>query len=177
MMIRILNEVLGNSTDALKYEQEAPFKPLLYISTTMKVQEQIKSHLASLSEPKRSEMNELHQFILQTLPGCKQWFDNGLDETGRTMTNPTIGYGEQTLQYANGKTRDFFQIGLSANSTGISVYILGIKDKSYLKNTYSKLMGKASITGYCIKFKTIQQIDMTILGSAIQDGVKLTSKN
>ena len=41
-----------------------------------------------------------------------------------------------------------FQIGLSANKTGISVYILGIEDKKYLAQTYGKDLGKASVTGY-----------------------------
>jgi hypothetical protein len=32
------------------------------------------------------------------------------------------------MKYADGTSRDFYQIGLSANTTGISVYIMGIED-------------------------------------------------
>jgi hypothetical protein len=43
----------------------------------MNIQEQIKKHMDSQPEPKRSEMQELHQRILQGLPGCKLWFNDG----------------------------------------------------------------------------------------------------
>ena len=121
----------------------------------MNVQEQIKEYIASQAEPKRSEMQELHQLTLQVLPGCKLWFDNGKNSENKTVSNPTIGYGFYIIKYADGKTRDFFQIGMSGNTTGISVYIIGIKDKTYLTKTFGKKLGKASVTGYCIKFKTV----------------------
>jgi hypothetical protein len=143
----------------------------------MNVQEQIKEYITSQPEPKRSEMQELHDHILQVLPGCKLWFDNGKNSENKTVSNPNIGYGFYTIKYADGKTRDFFQIGLSANTTGISVYILGIKDKTYLAQTYGKEIGKASVTGYCIKFKTLKDINIDILEAAIRYGVEVTSEN
>ncbi len=59
---------------------------------------------------------------------------------------------------------------MSANKTGISVYIIGIKDKTYLAKTYGKKLGKASVTGYCIKFKTLKDINIDILKDAIRYG-------
>ena len=143
----------------------------------MDVQEQIKEYITSQPEPKRSDMQELHQHILQTLPGCKLWFDDGKNSENKTVSNPNIGYGSYTIKYADGKTRDFFQIGLSANTSGISVYILGIKDKTYLPQTYGKEIGKASVTGYCIKFKKLKDININILEAAIRHGVEFTSEN
>src|SRR5438876_10405562 len=110
----------------------------------MNVQGQIKEYIASQPEPKRSDMKELHRIILQEMPACKLWFLDGKDDKGKTVSNPNIGYGLQTIKYADGKTREFYQIGMSANTTGISVYILGIKDKKYLARTYEKKLGKAS---------------------------------
>jgi Domain of unknown function (DU1801) len=138
----------------------------------MKVQEQIKKYITSQPEPKRGEMQELHKFILQVLPGCKLWFLDGKNSENKTVSNPNIGYGFYTIKYADGTTREFYQIGLSANTTGISVYILGIKDKTYLARTYGKILGKASVTGYCIKFKTLKDINMDILETAIRCGVE-----
>src|SRR5476651_1987381 len=143
----------------------------------MNVQEQIKEYIASQPEPKRIDMQELHQRTLQVLPGCKLWFDNGKNSENKTVSNPTIGYGFQTIKYADGKTRDFFQIGLSANKTGISVYILGIKDKTYLAQTYGKELGKASVTGYCIKFNKLKDINPIVLEAAIRYGFEATSEN
>ncbi len=138
----------------------------------MTTQEQIKNYIASQPEAKRSDMQALHHLILQVLPGCRLWFDDGKNNENKTVSNPTIGYGLHTIKYADGKTREFFQIGLSANATGISVYILGIKDKKYLAQTYGGKMGKAKVTGYCIRFKTLKDINTDTLETAIRYGIE-----
>jgi len=143
----------------------------------MNVQGQIKEYIASQPEPKRSDMQALHSAILQAIPKCKLWFLDGKDDKGKVVSNPNAGYGSYTIKYADGTTREFYQIGLSANTTGISVYIMGIKDKKYLANVYGKKLGKASVTGYCIKFKTIKDINVDILQEAIRDGVEITGKS
>ena len=137
----------------------------------MNVQEQIKKYITSQPEPKRSDMQELHRITLQVLPEGKLWFYNGKNSKNQTISNPTIGYGFQTITYANGQTREFFRIGMSANKTGISVYILGITDKTYLAQTYGKKIGQARVTGYCIRFKTLKAIDTDILEAAMRYGV------
>lgn len=104
----------------------------------MDIQEQIEKLITSQPEPKRTDMQTLHRLILKVSPACKLWFDDGKNSENKTVSNPTIGYGLHTIKYANGKTREFFQIGMSANTTGISIYILGIKDKLYLAQTYGK---------------------------------------
>src|SRR5258705_775888 len=121
----------------------------------MNVQEQIEKYITSQPEPKRSEMQELHRFILQVLQGCKLWFLDGKNSENKTVSNPNIGYGLYTMKYTDGKTREFYQIGMSANKTGISIYILGIEDKTYLAQTYGKELGKASVTGYCIRVNNL----------------------
>jgi len=141
----------------------------------MNEQEQIRAYINGQPEPKRSDMQTLHMLILQILPGCKLWFDNGKNAESKTVSNPTIGYGFYTIKYADGKTRDFFQIGLSANQTGISLYILGIKDKTYLAKTYGKELGKAKVTGYCIRFKMLKDININLLEAAIRYGTGLTT--
>jgi hypothetical protein len=78
------------------------------------------------------------------------------------------------MKYTDGSTREFYQIGLSPNKTGISVYIMGIEDKKYLAETYGKELGKASVTGYCIRFKALKDINIEILEAAIQFGFKAT---
>ena len=134
----------------------------------MNVQEQIKKYIASQPEPKHSEMLELHRLILQIMPDSKLWFLDGKDNKGKTVSNPNIGYGSYSIKYANGEIREFYQIGISANTTGISVYIMGINDKTYLAQTYGKKIGKASVSGYCIKFKTLKDINIDILEAAIR---------
>jgi hypothetical protein len=111
-----------------------------------------------------------HRIILELRPACKLWFLDGKNSENKTVSNPNIGYGLQTIKYADGKTREFYQIGISANTTGISVYILGIDDKTYLAKTYGSKLGKASVTGYCIKFKTLKDINIEMLEAAMRFG-------
>jgi hypothetical protein len=134
----------------------------------MTTQAQIDTYLASQPEPKRSELQALHELVLQVSPACQLWFSDGKNSDGKIVSNPNIGYGCYTIQYADGTSREFYQVGLSANTTGISVYIMGIKDKTYLAATFGDTIGKASVTGYCIKFKTLKHINLEILEAAIR---------
>lgn len=136
----------------------------------MEIQEQIKEYFSNLEEPKAKEMEVLHERILQILPNCKLWFLDGKDDKGNIVSNPNIGYGIHHIKYSNGKTKEFYRIGISANTTGISVYIMVIKDKTYLSRTFGKDIGKASVSGYCIRFKTLKDINLNILESAILYG-------
>ena len=137
----------------------------------MNVQEQVEKHIAGQPEPKRSDMRELHRLTLQLEPDCKLWFFDGKDSENQTVSNPTIGYGVHTIKYANGKSKESFQIGVSGNKTGISVYILGLKDRKHLPKTYGKKLGKASVTGYCIRFRALKDVNIDTLAAAIRDGL------
>ncbi len=141
----------------------------------MNVEASINSYIAALPEPKQGDITTLNTRILQLLPNCKLWFFDGKDPNGKIVANPQIGFGLQTILYADGKTKAFYQVGISANTVGISVYIMGIEDKTYLPNTYGEKIGKASVTGYCIKFKNVKDINLKVLDEAILDGVKQTS--
>jgi hypothetical protein len=136
----------------------------------MNVQEQIQEYITGLPEPKRSDMKALHLIVLQIMPSFKLWFLDGKNSENKTVANPNIGYGSHNIKYADGTTRVFYQIGLSANKTGISVYILGIRDKAFLARTYGKELGKANVTGYCIRFKALKDIDIKVLEAAIKYG-------
>ena len=136
----------------------------------MNVQEQIDEYIAGLSEPKRAEIQEMHDRILGIEPGCKLWFLDGRNGEGKVVSHPNIGYGSRPHKYADGVVREFYRVGLSANKSGISVYILGIDDKKYLAETYAKDLGKAAVTGYCINFKSLKEINLNVLEAAIKFG-------
>lgn len=143
----------------------------------MDIQAQIETYINSQPEPKRTDMEALHVRILQVMPDSKLWFDDGKNSENKIISNPSIGYGIRTTKYANGKTKEYYQIGMSANTTGISVYILGIEDKTYLAQTFGKQLGKASVSGYCIKFKKLKDINIDVLETAIRYGVEVTTEN
>lgn len=136
----------------------------------MSTESQIEAYLASQPAPKQSDMRSLHGQILEMQLGCRLWFNDGLNAEGKVVANPNIGYGVYTIHYADNSTKQFYRIGLSANSTGISVYVLGLEDKNYLADTYGRMIGKASVTGYCIKFKAVKDIEVDVLLAAIRHG-------
>ena len=142
----------------------------------MNVKEAIKKYITSLPVSKQTDIMALHKRIQELVPAGKLWFLDGKNAEGKIVSNPNIGYGCYTMQYADGKTKEFYQIGLSANTTGISVYIMGIDEKKHLPDTYGKIIGKATVTGYCVKFKTLQDINLTILEEAILFGVTNSAK-
>jgi hypothetical protein len=141
----------------------------------MTVKQQITEYIAAQPERKRTDMQALHRMMLRLMPGCRLWFLDGKDERGRTVSNPSIGYGIQAKTYADGSTREFYQIGVSANTTGISVYVMGLADKKHLAATYGKALGKAKVTGYCIKFRTLSDIEIAVLEAAVRNGIEQTS--
>jgi len=143
----------------------------------MTVEDQIQAFLSDQPESKRSELIALDALIRQTSPECKLWFLDGKNEEGKVIANPSIGYGGYVIKYADGSSREFYRIGLSANTSGISVYVLGLADKDHLKREYGDRIGKATVTGYCIRFKSIKQIDLETLRQAIQFGFDTVDQN
>jgi len=136
----------------------------------MNIQQQIEEYIAGQPGPKRVELTELHRMIRSVKPAAKLWFLDGKNDDGKIVSNPNIGYGNRTINYADGSSKEFYQIGLSANKTGISVYVLGIADKKYLAESFGKTLGKATVTGYCIRFRSIKDIDLGVLENAVRFG-------
>ncbi len=133
----------------------------------MEINARIKDFIKCQPEQKQNEMQELHNLILQILPNCKQWYFDGKNENGKQIAHPTIGYGNYTITYKDGSTREFFRIGLLANTTGLAVHIMGLEDKKILQDKYGKTIGKAKVGSYAISFKSIKDINLEILKEAI----------
>lgn len=138
----------------------------------MTIPQQIQNYITSLPEPKSSEMETLHQLIQKVSTESQLWYKDGLNNDGKKVTNPNIGYGMLTLKYANGTTRDFFKMSISANTTGISLYLIGMENKKYLAETFGATIGKAKVTGYCINFKTLKDINLEVMEEVVKFGLR-----
>ncbi len=139
----------------------------------MDIRQQINGYIDRQPQPKRNDLLALHELVLGLHPTVELWFLDGKDGSGKIVSNPNIGYGRYHIRYADGSTRAFYRVGLSANTGGISVYILGIDDKAYLAKTYGGTIGKAKVTGYCIKFRALKDINLEVLESAMRYGLEL----
>lgn len=137
----------------------------------MEVKAQIDQFIDSHAEPTRSELWTLHEMILKIMPGCRLWFLDGKDARGKVVSNPNVGYGLHVIAYKGGQTRDFYKVGFSTNTGGISVYIFGLA-KSHLSQKFGKTIGKASVTSYCIKFKSLPDIHLDVLEAAIRSSLE-----
>ncbi|MBM6400815.1 DUF1801 domain-containing protein [Phycicoccus sonneratiae] len=133
--------------------------------------EQVEAHLAGLPAPRQADLRTIHERVLAEHPGCPVSFTDGRDASGKVVTNPTIGYGERTITHADGSTRDSFRVGLTATSRGISVYVLGLDDDTHLARTYAPSIGRADVTGYCIRFRRLAVVDLDVLLAAVRDGM------
>lgn len=136
----------------------------------MSVEDQIREYMAGLPEPKRSDVQKLHKVVMGLSPGCRLWFLDGKDAAGKVVSNPNIGYGTCTMKYANGSTKEFYRVGVSANSSGISVYVMGLENRKLLAETFGGTIGKASVSGYCIKFKALKDVKLDVLIAAMRYG-------
>ena len=137
----------------------------------MSVREEIDRYIGEQAPAKSAELGYLHRRILEISPDAKLWFLDGRNDEGKVVSNPNIGYGSAAIRYANGESRAFYKIGMSANTSGISLYVMGLKDKQYLSETYGSRLGKAKITGYCIRFKSVKDVDLGVLGALVADAL------
>lgn len=137
----------------------------------MTLSEQIDAYIEVQAPRKRQDLRDLHQRILTIAPDAKLWFLDGRDDIGKVVTNPNIGYGVTVLSYANGTTRSFYKVGLSANTSGISVFVMGLADKAFLAKAYGPRLGKAKVTSYCIRFRSLADIDPRVLGEVFADAL------
>lgn len=137
----------------------------------MNLHNQIATYIASQPPAKAAQLRQLHHRILALAPATQLRFLDGRDETGKVVTNPNIGYGSQTTAYADGRRREFYRVGLSANTAGLSVYVMGLEDRTWLARTYGARLGKAKVTGYCIRFRSTADIDLAVLDEIVAEAL------
>ncbi|MEN9987198.1 MAG: hypothetical protein RLZZ585_237 [Bacteroidota bacterium] len=136
---------------------------------------QIQQFIIQQEIAKQPDLLALHELMRSILPAGKLWMEDGKNEEGKVVTNPTIGYGQQIMLLAKGKSREMFQIGISANTSGISIYLIGIRNKLDLAQQFGLKLGKAKVSGYCIKFKQLSDLNLAVLEEAIRLGIQLTN--
>lgn len=137
----------------------------------MRPEPQIQAYLDAQPEPKRSDLRALDAAIRALAPQAELWFLDGRDATGKVVSNPSVGYGTRTQTHADGSSRPFYRVGLSANTAGISVYLFGMPTKDHLAGTYGPDLGQATVTGYCIKFRNLKAIHLPVLLAAIREAL------
>ena len=77
-----------------------------------------------LPEPRRSQMQHLHDVILEALPD--------IDIRVTDYSGSLIGYGWYAYSNSKGPAGDWFSVGLANRKSYISLYAMGTRDGRYL---------------------------------------------
>ena len=123
------------------------------------------AYIASLEEPRRSEIDALHKLISRALPQLEPWFAAGI-----------IGYGRCHYKYASGREGDAPVVALSSRKQYISVYVCAVEDGKYLAESRKADLPKADIGKSCIRFKRTSDIDLNALERLVKDGARILTR-
>ena len=115
-------------------------------------------YIATLEEPRRGEIQRLHELIRATLPDLEPHMRSGM-----------IGYGEYHYRYATGREGDAAIVSLSSRKNYISLYILCTVGDRYLAETYVDRLPGASIGKSCVRFKRTGDVDMDAIRDLLVD--------
>jgi hypothetical protein len=123
-------------------------------------------YIALIDEPRRGEIQKIHEFVMKTVPNLKPHIMAGM-----------IGYGNYHYKYASGREGDWAIIALASQKKYISVYVCASDGKEYVAEKYKKELAPASCGKSCIRYKKIDDINFNILKKVILEGVKTMQKS
>lgn len=121
----------------------------------------VKEYLASVPSERLEAINFLHKFIQAVSPSLKPHLAYNM-----------LGYG--SFPYRNYK-KELVQwptVALANQKNYISLYVCAIADGKYLAETYQDQLGKVSVGKSCIRFKKLEDINLTTLKKVIKLAAK-----
>jgi uncharacterized protein YdhG (YjbR/CyaY superfamily) len=117
-----------------------------------------REYIERLSEPRRSDIEALHDLIREAAP-----------ELEPTMEFGMLGYGKYHYKYPTGREGDWMLVGLASNKNYISLYVtVPSPDGRYLAESYQDRLPKASIGKSCIRFKRLDDVDRDVLAQLLR---------
>lgn len=115
-------------------------------------------YIENLIEPRKKEVEILHDLILKTVPKLKPFIISGM-----------IGYGPYHYKYDSGREGDWAIILLASQKNYISLYACGVKDGKYIAEAYTDKLPKANIGKSCIRFKKIEDLDLSVIKTILKE--------
>ena len=115
-------------------------------------------YLELLEEPRKSEITRIDRLIRKTVPELKPFVHAGM-----------LAYGPFHYRYASGREGDWFRIGLASNKSYISLYACAADDRGYVAERYKKQLPKANIGKSCVRFKRLDDLDLSALTALLKE--------
>mgnify|MGYP003476323162 CR=1 FL=1 len=119
-------------------------------------------YIATIPESRRKDFETIHQLIQKLAPQLEPHILSGM-----------IGYGMYHYRYASGKEGDWSLICLANQKNYISLYICSVENGQYIAESYKDKLPNASIGKSCIRFKSVDDVELTILSEIIQKAEKI----
>lgn len=121
----------------------------------------VQEYLDSVPPERQEAVLFMHNFIQKTAPKLKAHFAYNM-----------LGYG--SFLYKNNKKEmlEWPVVSLANQKNYLSLYICSIIDGKYLAETYKKELGKVSVGKSCIRFKKIEDLNLTTLKKVLQKAEK-----
>lgn len=113
-------------------------------------------YIAAIPEPRRHDVEIIHRLIQKTVPALKPHILSGM-----------IGYGTYRYRYSSGREGDWSLIALANQKNYISIYVCATENGKYIAEGYKGKLPKASIGRSCIRFKKLEDMDLSILKEVI----------
>jgi len=110
-------------------------------------------YLASLAEPRRTELTALHQAIRKAAPKLKPYV---------AYNGTMLGYGPYHYKYASGREGDCPIVAVSSRAQYISLYILGSRNGKSVAGAAKSKLGKVSCGKACIRFKRLEDLNLPV---------------
>jgi hypothetical protein len=118
-------------------------------------------YIASLDEPRRTEVGALHEFIRKTRPDLDPELQSGM-----------IAYGSFHYRYASGREGDWFVVGLASRKQNITVYLTGGDEHGYLAESYAPRFPRAKTGRGCLYFRNLETVEWDALEEVLKKAAR-----
>lgn len=119
-------------------------------------------YIKMIPEPRQHDVKVIHALIQKTVPTLMPHILSGM-----------IGYGTYHYKYASGREGDWSLIALASQKNYISIYVCSVQNGNYIPEEYKNKLPKASIGKSCIRFKSVEDIDLAIVAEIIKKAEKI----
>jgi hypothetical protein len=121
----------------------------------------VEEYLDAVPKERKELVLFLHDFIQKAAPKLKPHFAYNM-----------LGYG--SFKYKNYKKEiiDWPVVSLASQKNYISVYVCALENGEYLAEKYKEKLGKVSVGKSCIRFKKLEDVNLSALKEVIQKAAK-----
>jgi Domain of unknown function (DU1801) len=122
----------------------------------------VKEYMAALPPERREIVGFLHALIQKTAPTLKAHFAVNM-----------LGYGSFPYKSYTKEMMEWPVIALASQKQYVSLYVCAVMNGKYVAEAHAKELGNVSVGKSCIRFKTLDDVNLAALTKVI----KIAEKN